>query len=104
MKKITVDGKDFNTYDGFMAQFSTQINYSFSLHSLDAFDDILYGGVVAEIAEDEEIDFVWKNSRKSKKDLNRDNSYPLPEEDQGRLFEMVVEIISDHDNIHLHLE
>lgn len=103
MKKIVIDGNNFSTYSGFILELSKQLGDDESGYGLDWLDDILYGGIVY-FDDDEKVQFIWKNSSKSRYDLNKDLSHPLPKEDQGKLFEFIIGLIRHHDNIQLQLE
>ncbi|SJN49467.1 hypothetical protein FM107_18760 [Sphingobacterium sp. JB170] len=92
-------------------------------HSLDAFSDLLYGGF-GLIESTEPIDLVWLNFEKNRTDLGREltlNHYrqkllkpnifnmeiidaQIDELEQGRgktYFDILLEIIGEHENITL---
>lgn len=126
MKKITIEGKNINNIETFYEE----VNRVFMLHenwkiaqSLDAFNDMLYGSF-GEIKGKEKIQLIWKDMEQNQKSLGfqttlefYQNKLKSPEifnhkfvlskinelhNDVGfTFFEIVLEIIANHDNIML---
>ena len=124
MKKIIIEGKNINNIETFYEE----VNRVFMLHenwkiaqSLDAFNDMLYGSF-GEIKGKEKIQLIWKDMEQNQKSLGfqttlefYQNKLQSPEifnhkfvlskinelyNDVGfTFFEIVLEIIADHDNI-----
>ena len=103
MKTFIIDGSDFSDYDGFAMTLFSKLGGEARPYGLSWLDDILYGGVIG-FEDGEEIAIVWKNNLKSKVDLNSDTSIPLSTQDRGNLYELILEIIQAHDNVHLYLD
>jgi RNAse (barnase) inhibitor barstar len=133
-KELIIDGNNFSNAKELDLEFKKiltkdidWINYSESNGlNLDSLNDFLQGGFgVFEV--DDSIKITWLHSQKSKDDLGKDEtitylkqilvkSHPsahekieqqikLMEVDQGKtLFDMVVEVIKEHDHIELVLE
>ena len=93
MKKIVLDGARFSN----MAQFYDEVEKVFTANltwkigrNLSAFNDVLRGGF-GVFEYDEKILLIWKNSAKSRKELEK--------------FDVLIEIISNHSkHIHFRLE
>ena len=126
MKKIIIEGKNINNIETFYEE----VNRVFMLHenwkiaqSLDAFNDMLYGSF-GEIKGKEKIQLIWKDIKQNQKSLGfqttlefYQNKLKSPEifnhkfvlskinelhNDVGfTFFEIVLEIIANHDNIML---
>lgn len=126
MKKIIIEGKNINNIETFYEE----VNRVFMLHenwkiaqSLDAFNDMLYGSF-GEIKGKEKIQLIWKDMEQNQKSLGfqttlefYQNKLQSPEifnhkfvlskinelhNDVGfTFFEIVLEIIANHDNIML---
>ena len=126
MKKITIEGKNINNIETFYEE----VNRVFMLHenwkiaqSLDAFNDMLYGSF-GEIKGKEKIQLIWKDMEQNQKSLGfqttlefYQNKLKSPEIFNQKLvlskidelhngvgltfFEIVLEIIANHDNIML---
>ena len=126
MKKIIIEGKNINNIETFYEE----VNRVFMLHkkrkieqSLDAFSDMLYGSF-GEIKGKEKIQLIWKDMEQNQKSLGfqttlefYQNKLKSPEifnhkfvlskinelhNDVGfTFFEIVLEIIANHDNIML---
>ena len=126
MKKIIIEGKNINNIETFYEE----VNRVFMLHenwkiaqSLDAFNDMLYGSF-GEIKGKEKIQLIWKDIEQNQKSLGfqttlefYQNKLKSPEifnrkfvlskinelhNDVGfTFFEIVLEIIANHDNIML---
>ena len=126
MKKIIIEGKNINNIETFYEE----VNRVFMLHenwkiaqSLDAFNDMLYGSF-GEIKGKEKIQLIWKDMEQNQKSLGfqttlefYQNKLKSPEifnhkfvlskinelhNDVGlTFFEIVLEIIANHDNIML---
>jgi RNAse (barnase) inhibitor barstar len=129
MEKIfIIDGKNFSNYKGLCKEFSNAVlsgKYVWN-GSLDAFNDILFGGF-GDIGIAEDYTIIWRNSVKSKKDLGYEetieklnerlrNCHPsnrefvLNEIKEAKanvgptIFDWVVEIIHDNENVTLILD
>lgn len=126
MKKITIEGKNINNIETFYEE----VNRVFMLHenwkiaqSLDAFSDMLYGSF-GEIKGKEKIQLIWKDMEQNQKSLGfqttlefYQNKLKSPEIFNRKFvlskidelhngvgltfFEIVLEIIANHDNIML---
>lgn len=124
MKKIIIEGKNINNIETFYEE----VNRVFMLHenwkiaqSLDAFNDMLYGSF-GEIKGKEKIQLIWKDMVQNQKSLgfqttlefyqtklkspeifNRKFVLSKIDELQNGVgptfFQIVLEILSDHDNI-----
>ncbi len=126
MKKIIIEGKNINNIETFYEEvnrvFMSQENWKIA-QSLDAFSDMLYGSF-GEIKEKEKIQLIWKDIEQNQKSLGfqttlefYQNKLKSPEifnhkfvlskinelhNDVGfTFFEIVLEIIANHDNIML---
>ncbi len=125
-KEIVIEGALIHDKTSFYVEINRKFmeNESWLLaESLDAFDDLLYGGFGA-IKEKEEVLLIWKNFEANKKDLGYDftlDFYKKKLEDpesfdsaaiQQKIddlkngngqtyFEIIEEIISEHPNIEL---
>ena len=124
MKKIIIEGKNITDIETFYKEinrvFMQNENWKIA-QSLDAFNDLLYGGF-GEIKGKENIQLVWKNSEENKKSLGLQptlafyqNKLKSPEIfntnfiinkidelEKGTgltFFDIVIEIIADHPNI-----
>ena len=126
MKKIIIEGKNINNIETFYEE----VNRVFMLHenwkiaqSLDAFNDMLYGSF-GEIKGKEKIQLIWKDMEQNQKSLgfqttlefyqNKlkspqifNHKFVLSKIDELHngvgltFFEIVLEIIANHDNIML---
>ena len=124
MKKITIEGKNINNIETFYEE----VNRVFMLHenwkiaqSLDAFNDMLYGSF-GEIKGKEKIQLIWKDIEQNQKSLGfqttlefYQNKLKSPEIFNRKFvlskidelhngvgltfFEIILEIITDHENI-----
>ncbi|OWK99600.1 ribonuclease inhibitor [Kaistella haifensis DSM 19056] len=124
MKKIIIEGKNINNIETFYEE----VNRVFMLHenwkiaqSLDAFNDMLYGSF-GEIKGKEKIQLIWKDMVQNQKSLGfqttlefYQNKLKSPEIFNRKFvlskidelhngvgltfFEIVLEIIANHDNI-----
>lgn len=124
MKKITIEGKNINNIETFYEE----VNRVFMLlenwkiaQSLDAFNDMLYGSF-GEIKGKEKIQLIWKDIEQNQKSLGfqttlefYQNKLKSPEIFNQKLvlskidelhngvgltfFEIILEIITDHENI-----
>ena len=126
MKKIIIEGKNINNIETFYEEvnrvFMSQENWKIA-QSLDAFNDLLYGSF-GEIKGKEKIQLIWKDIEQNQKSLGfqttlefYQNKLKSPEifnrkfvlskidelhNDVGfTFFEIVLEIIANHDNIML---
>nr|WP_262910095.1 ribonuclease inhibitor [Chryseobacterium gleum] len=127
-KMIVIHGGHFSSLDGFYEETSSVLmkDVDWKVGTLDGFNDILYGGF-GVFENKEEIEIIWKESKKSKEDLGLaatrkfyENKIrqgqpfniqliqqKLNELEEGKgqtLFEILVEIIESHKNITLILE
>ena len=124
MKKIIIEGKNINNIETFYEE----VNRVFMLHenwkiaqSLDAFSDMLYGSF-GEIKGKEKIQLIWKDMEQNQKSLGfqttlefYQNKLKSPEIFNHKFvlskidelhngvgltfFEIILEIITDHENI-----
>ena len=126
MKKITIEGKNINNIETFYEEvnrvFMSQENWKIA-QSLDAFSDMLYGSF-GEIKGKEKIQLIWKDMEQNQKSLGfqttlefYQNKLKSPEIFNHKFvlskinelhngvgltfFEIVLEIIANHDNIML---
>lgn len=126
MTKIIIEGKNINNIETFYEEvnrvFMSQENWKIA-QSLDAFNDMLYGSF-GEIKGKEKIQLIWKDIEQNQKSLGFEttlefyqNKLKSPEIFNRKFvlskidelhhgvgltfFEIVLEIISDHDNITL---
>lgn len=124
MKKITIEGKNINNIETFYEEvnrvFMSQENWKIA-QSLDAFNDMLYGSF-GEIKGKEKIQLIWKDIEQNQKSLGfqttlefYQNKLKSPEIFNQKLvlskidelhngvgltfFEIILEIITDHENI-----
>lgn len=124
MKKIIIEGKNINNIETFYQEvnrvFMSQVNWKIA-QSLDAFNDMLYGSF-GEIKGKEKIQLIWKDIEENQKSLGFQTTlefyqnklkspqifnrkFVLSKIDELHhgvgltFFEIVSEIISDHDNI-----
>ncbi len=124
MKKIIIEGKNINNIETFYQEvnrvFMSQENWKIA-QSLDAFNDLLYRSF-GEIKGKEKIQLIWKDIEQNQKSLGfqttlefYQNKLKSPEIFNRKFvqrkidelhngvgltfFEIVLEIISDHDNI-----
>ncbi len=94
MITIIIDGKNFNNMEGFYNEMDKVLTKGLDWetgHNLNAFNDLLWGGFGVHEYE-EPIKIIWKNSQKSKLDLN--THY-----DGKPLFQIIVDIIKEHKHI-----
>jgi len=128
-KSITINADNFSDLPAFYEEidklFMKGIDWKLG-HSLDALNDILYGGF-GVYDPGELVLVLWQNVSKSKKDLGVEETrknyqmkiekgYPYNvrlfqekllelENDNGpTLFDIIIEIFGDHKNIELRLE
>jgi RNAse (barnase) inhibitor barstar len=128
-KTIIINANHFSDLAGFYEEmdklFMKGVDWKMG-HSLDALNDILYGGF-GVFDPGEPVLVLWHNVSKSKQDLGHDatkknykmkidKGYPynvklfqdkLAEIEKGNgqtLFDMIIEIFEDHKNIQLRLE
>lgn len=126
IKKITIEGKNINNIETFYEEvnrvFMSQENWKIA-QSLDAFNDMLYGSF-GEIKGKEKIQLIWKDIEQNQKSLGfqttlefYQNKLKSPEIFNRKFvlskidelhngvgltfFEIVLEIIANHDNIML---
>jgi RNAse (barnase) inhibitor barstar len=128
-KKIIIDGDDFSDPDGFYEEmnrlFMKGVDWRMG-HSLDALNDVLYGGF-GVYEPGEPVLVLWRKVSGSRKVLGTeetkrnyqmkiDQGYPYNvtlfkqklaaiEDGTGpTLFDIIIEIFRDHKNIELRLE
>ena len=128
-KTITINADHFSDLAGFYEEmnklFMKDVDWKLG-HSLDALNDILYGGF-GVFNPGEPVLVRWLNASKSRADLGTDETkknyqmkieqgYPYNvklfqekltelENDQGQtLFDIIIEIFTDHKNIELKLQ
>ena len=124
MKKIEINGNSFSNlsefYDEVERKFTKGLTWKIG-RNLNAFNDVLRGGFGLHNYE-EQIELCWSNSEKSKLDLGINetiedleqvlqNCHPTNREDVKKelelakngkgemLFELIVEIIKEHEHI-----
>ena len=124
MKKIIIEGKNINNIEIFYEEvnrvFMSHENWKIA-QSLDAFNDMLYGSF-GEIKGKEKIQLIWKDIEQNQKSLGfqttlefYQNKLKSPEIFNQKLvlskidelhngvgltfFEIILEIITDHENI-----
>lgn len=92
-KEFILDASKFANIKEFYIEiehiFTKNLDWKIS-YNLDAFNDVLYGGFGVH-EYDEPIILIWKNTEKSKIDLSG-------------YFDVIIEIIKEHDNIELSLK
>jgi len=128
-KTITINADHFSDLAGFYEEmnklFMKDVDWKLG-HSLDALNDILYGGF-GVFNPGEPVLVRWLNASKSRADLGTDETkknyqmkieqgYPYNvklfqekltelENDQGQtLFDIIIEIFTDHKNIELRFQ
>ena len=124
MTKIIIEGKNINNIETFYEEvnrvFMSQENWKIA-QSLDAFNDMLYGSF-GEIKGKEKIQLIWKDMEQNQKSLGfqttlefYQNKLKSPEIFNRKFvlskidelhngvgltfFEIILEIIADHENI-----
>lgn len=127
-KRIIIDGNSFFDLNGFYEEVSAKlmINQDWKVGTLDGLNDILYG-VPEAFSSNKKVDIIWENSEKSRKDLGFETTLQFLEKklkigkpfnltliskqkedllsgNGQTLFEIIVEIFSEHRNIKLILE
>ncbi|QIY89568.1 ribonuclease inhibitor [Chryseobacterium gallinarum] len=127
-KMIVIHGGHFSSLEGFYEEISKVLmkDTDWKVGTLDGFNDILYGGF-GIFESHEEIEILWEESEKSRKDLGliatkefyenkirkgkpfnielvRQKLKDLTEGKGQTLFEILVEIIESHRNIILKLD
>ncbi|WP_220466311.1 barstar family protein [Dyadobacter psychrotolerans] len=128
-KQIKINGNNFSDLTGFYQEINRLFMHGMDWemgHSLDALNDILYGGF-GVYDPGETVTVIWQNTSKSRADLGREETrknyemkikkgYPynvklfeekLLEIENGNgqtLFDIITEIFRDHKNIDLSLE
>jgi len=128
-KLIVINGENFYDMESFYIEIDKVMTKDLTWktgHNLDAFNDLLRGGFgMFEYLEP--IELIWKNSEKSRKDLgftetikcyeaslrtchpsNADGlKRDIENAKQGKgttLFDLIIEIIEDHEHIELQLK
>lgn len=124
-KTAVINGSHFYDLSGFYEEVSAVLmkDADWKIGTLDGFDDILYGGFGVFESKDE-IEIIWKDCRKSNRDLGLEATKEFYENKikQGKpfnidlaqqklddliagngqtLFEILIEIIESHKNITL---
>ncbi|WP_051349431.1 barstar family protein [Chryseobacterium gregarium] len=127
-KMAVINGSHFSDLAGFYEEISGVLmkDADWKVGTLDGFDDILYGGF-GVFENNEDIEIIWKDSDRSKKDLGFELTKEFYEHKirQGKtfnpdlaqqkldellagtgqtLFEILIEIIESHNNITLILD
>jgi len=127
-KTAVINGSHFSDLSGFYEEVSRVLmkNADWKVATLDGFDDILYGGF-GVFENKDEFEIIWKDSQKSKEDLNFEATKEfygnkikhgkpfnieliqqklddLIEGNGQTLFEILIEIIESHKNINLVLD
>jgi len=128
-KKLEINGNNFQTIEGFYAELNrlAMADEDWKLGaSLDAFHDFLYG-TYGSINGFEQLEIIWLNSEKSKNDLGFETTLQYYQNKLGQpqkfnseffqkkiedlhagigktYFEILLEIISEHADIHLVLK
>lgn len=128
-KEIIVYGDKFNDIEGFYNEIDMVLTKDLSWktgHNLDAFNDLLHGGFGAH-EYGEPIIITWKNANKSRDDLGykatvkhyenmlktcyptnidyvRDLLKSAKQEKGDTLFDIIIEIIKEHEEIDLILK
>ena len=128
-KEIIIDGDNFSTLMGFYDEIETKLTKGLDWkigRNLDAFNDVLRGGFGVHEYE-ESIRIKWLNAGKSKEDLGQaetikyieeklkrchptnipsvEKDLELAKEGKGEtLFDVIVDIAREHENIELKLE
>lgn len=91
---ITIDGNKFSDLKGFHREIDrvmTKSANSQSGHNLNAFNDLLRGGFGVHEYE-EPIKLIWKNSAKSKAELNEIL-------DDQTVYDILIDLIRTHQHI-----
>ncbi|HCM35489.1 MULTISPECIES: ribonuclease inhibitor [Chryseobacterium] len=124
-KMIVINGGHFSSLAEFYEEISNSLmkDTDWKVGTLDGFDDILYGGF-GVFENKEEIEIIWKESKKSEEDLGFKTTQEFYENKirQGKpfnreliqqklddlmagkgqtLFDILIEIIQSHSNITL---
>src|SRR5690606_20598138 len=128
-KKLEINGNNFQTIEGFYAELNrlAMADEDWKLGaSLDAFHDFLYG-TYGSINGFEQLEIIWLNSEKSKNDLGFETTLQYYQNKLGQpqkfnsgvfqkkiedlhagigktYFEILLEIMSEHADIHLVLK
>jgi RNAse (barnase) inhibitor barstar len=113
-KTVIINGDNFSNLEGFYDEIDCVLTNNLDWqtgHNLDAFNDLLRGGFgVHDYGEP--IKLIWKNISKSKLDLGfvetkkwyeskifDDKLKMITEQDGQTLFKIILEIISNQENI-----
>ncbi len=124
-KTFIIDGDNFSNLDGFYDEVQKILTDDFKEfgRNLHAFNDILRGGF-CRFEYGEKIRLIWKNSNKSKLDLNFPETIKFRKENLATvhpsnintarkwleqaekregptLFDIIIEIIEENDNVEL---
>lgn len=127
-KKIVIDGNQFSDLIGFYEEISEKLmkDEDWKVGTLDGLNDVLYG-VPETFIPNGKVKIVWKNCEKSKEDLGFEATLDFLEKKleigkpynldlisqqkddliSGKghtLFEIILEIFSEHQNIVLELD
>ncbi|ASK29852.1 ribonuclease inhibitor [Chryseobacterium sp. T16E-39] len=127
-KMIVINGGHFSNLAGFYEEVSGVLmkDVDWKVGTLDGFDDILYGGF-GVFENNEEIEIIWKDAKKSEDELGLEATREFYERKikQGRpfnteliqekldalisgegqtLFDILIEIIESHEKIKLTLD
>ena len=93
-KTLIIDGNNFETLEDFYSEADRVLTKDLDWdtgHNLDAFNDLLRGGFGVHDYE-EPVTLIWKNSTKSKFDLNE-------RRENETLYDILVNIIKHHEHI-----
>lgn len=127
-KMIVINGDHFSNLTEFYEEASRVLmkDVDWKVGTLDGFNDILYGGF-GVFESNDEIEFTWKESEKSRHDLGLETTREFYQRKikQGKpfnveliqqnldeliagegqtLFDILIEIIESHENINLILD
>ncbi len=124
-KQFIIDGNNFDSLEAFYDEANKVLcpNFKEFGRNFDAFNDILRGGFET-FEYDEEIDLIWKNAIKSKENLGyaetlnllkkqllhchesnqntiKENMKNVKESKGQTIFDILIEIIKENENINL---
>jgi len=87
-KKFVINGKNFSDIKGFYNEIQTILTHNFTKFgkNLDAFDDLLYGGL-GKFEHNEKIILIWENFEKSKRDID------------AEYLKKILDVIKSHKNV-----
>jgi RNAse (barnase) inhibitor barstar len=128
-KEIIIDGNSFETLEGFYNEVERKLTKGLDWkigRNLDSFNDVLWGGFGVHDNE-EPLKLYWKNAAKSRRDLGQGETEQYLNEKLKRchpsnasfvkkelqdakagkgkmVFDILLDIIKEHDHIQLQLE